>query len=251
MNDTAARPGRTRMEKIAAPMQSRTPSPSAWIEPNAFDWSPLTGSGGEHATRVRFRKGQTLFSQDDPVRHVYVVAEGRARLVLLSADGHEKHMAIVGAQGMVGECSAFLDGRHSVTAIASSDVVAHQVARDRLEQCMGEDAACRRQVLWLGNVKLRVLAHQNLLLSHASAAQRVVYHLVQLAETYGEPAAEPAGVRIGIAFTHQEMANISGLSRVMTSNVLGELHEQGLVDKVGAHCVLRDIGALKQRTIGL
>ena len=88
---------------------SAAPPPSAWIEPPQFDWSGLFGADGP---RVRFRKGQTLFSQGDPVRQVFVVEEGRVRLVLLSAAGHEQHMAIVGAHGMVGECSAFFDGRH-------------------------------------------------------------------------------------------------------------------------------------------
>lgn len=221
-------------------------APSAWIEVPGFDWGVLTGEG---IRKLRFDKGQTLFSQGDAVNHVYVVERGRVRLVLMSAAGHEKHMAIVGTHGMVGECSAFLDGRHSVTAVASSDVVARQIDREQLLACISRDAACLRQVLWLGNVKLRILANQNLLLSHATAAQRVVHHLVQLAQTYGEVTAQ--GVAIRISFTHQEMANITGLSRVMTSNVLIQLHEHGLVGKVGPHCVIHDIQGLRQRAITL
>ncbi|MDW5441118.1 Crp/Fnr family transcriptional regulator [Polaromonas sp. SM01] len=226
--------------------EKRTSAPSAWIELPGFTWAGLTGEG---TRTLRFAKGQTLFSQGDAVHHVYVVEQGRVRLVLMSAAGHEKHMAIVGTHGMVGECSAFLDGKHSLTAVASSDVVLRQVEREQLLACLGRDASCLRQVLWLGNVKLRILANQNLLLSHASAAQRVAYHLVQLAETYGEAVAD--GIALRISFTHQEMANLAGLSRVMTSNVLIQLHEDGLVDKVGAHCVIHDIQGLRQRTISL
>lgn len=221
-------------------------SPSAWIELPAFDWSPLIDDG---TPLVRFTKSQTLFSQGDEVHHVHVVVQGRVRLVLLSAAGHEKHMAIVGTNGMVGECSAFLDGRHSLTAVASSDVVTRQVGRTQLLRCIETNPQCLRQVLWLGNVKLRILANQNLLLSHATAAQRVIHHLVQLADTYGEAVDE--GISIRISFTHQEMANITGLSRVMTSNVLIKLHDQGLIDKAGSHCVIRDLQGLRQRTIGV
>lgn len=221
-------------------------SPSAWIEVPHFGWESLIADG---APRMVFRKGQTLFSQGDAVTHVHVVEQGRVRLVLLSEAGHEKHMAIVGTQGMVGECSAFLDGRHSVTAVASSDGVTRQVERARLLRCMERDAGCLRQVLWLLNVKLRVLAHQNLLLSQATAAQRVVHHLVQLAGTYGEVREE--GVAIRISFTHQEMANIAGLSRVMTSNVLMQLQEQGLIEMVKSHCVIREMQGLRQRAVVL
>ena len=220
-------------------------SPSAWIELPHFSWDALLA---EDAPRVRFRKGQTLFSQGNAVSRVHVIEEGRVRLVLLSAAGHEKHMAIVGTHGMVGECGAFLDGRHSVTAVASSEVVARQVDCRRLMRHMQGDPACMRQVLWLISVKLRVIAIQNLLLSQATAAQRVAHHLVQLAETYGEAA--EGSVAIGIAFTHQEMANIAGLSRVMTSNVLIQLQAQGLIDKVKAHCVIRDMQGLRQLAAG-
>ncbi|MBO9649556.1 MAG: Crp/Fnr family transcriptional regulator [Variovorax sp.] len=221
-------------------------SPSAWIEVPQFGWEGLTASG---ASTVSFRKGQTLFSQGDPVTHVHVIEQGRVRLVLLSEAGHEKHMAIVGTHGMVGECSAFLDGRQSVTAVACSDVVTRQVERAHLQRCMESDPVCMRQVLWLMNVKLRVLANQNLLLSQATAAQRVIHHLVQLAGTYGE--AQAGGIAIGISFTHQEMANIAGLSRVMTSNVLIQLQEQGLIEMVRSHCLIRDLQGLRRLAPGL
>jgi CRP/FNR family transcriptional regulator len=223
-----------------------TASPSAWIEVPHFRWEMLMAQG---APRANFRKGQTLFSQGDAVTHVHLVEQGRVRLVLLSEAGHEKHMAIVGTQGMVGECSAFLDGRHSVTAVASSDVVTRQVELAQLQRCMACDADCLRQVLWLMNVKLRVLAHQNLLLSQATAAQRVVHHLMQLAGTYGE--AQGQGVAIRISFTHQEMANLAGLSRVMTSNVLMQLQEQGVIEMVKSHCVIREMQGLRRRALVL
>jgi CRP/FNR family cyclic AMP-dependent transcriptional regulator len=230
------------MNKIA----EMAASPSAWIEVPHFGWNRLVADG---AATVSFRKGETLYSQGEPVTHVYVVEEGRVRLVLLSEAGHEKHMAIVGTHGMVGECSAFLDGRHSVSAVASSDVVVRQVERATLLQRMEHDPECLRQVLWLMSVKLRVLANQNLLLSQATAAQRVVHHLVQLADTYGD--VQAAGVAIGVSFTHQEMANITGLSRVMTSNVLIQLQDEGLIEMARSHCVIRDMQGLRRRAPGL
>lgn len=222
-----------------------TATPSAWIEVPHFGWEPLLAAG---APGVRLRKGQTLFSQGQAVQHVYVVEQGRVRLMLLSAAGHEKHLAIVGTRGMVGECSAFLDGRHSMTAMASSDVLVRQIGRQQLRDAMERDPGCLRQVLWLANMKLRIIANQNLLLSQATAAQRVLHHLLQLADTYGQ--AVDGGTLIGVAFTHQEMANITGLSRVMVSNVLIALHEQGLIGKSKLHCVIRDMQALRRRAAG-
>src|SRR6218665_9415 len=150
--------------------------------------------------------------------------------------------------GMVGEWSAFLEGGYSMTAMASSDVLVRQIGRQQLRDAMERDPGCLRQVLWLANIKLRIIANQNLLLSQATAAQRVLHHLLQLADTYGQ--AVDGGTLIGVAFTHQEMANITGLSRVMVSNVLIALHEQGLIGKSKLHCVIRDMQALRRRAAG-
>lgn len=225
-----------------------TPAPlSAWIESPEFDWSALTAPD---SAVQKLRKGQTLFSQGEPVREVYVVEEGRVRLALLSAAGFEQHMAIVGPCGLVGECGAFLDGRHSVTAIASTDARVRPIVLPRLRQRLLQSPRCLQQLLWLGNVKLRVLAHQNLLLSQATATQRVAHHLLQLASTYGQPCAQ--GTSLGIAFTHQEMANISGLSRVMVSNVLSQLDARGLIGKAdNGHWVILDMTGLRQHSISL
>jgi CRP-like cAMP-binding protein len=89
-----------------------------------------------------------------------------------------------------------LDGRHSVTAVASSEVIARQVERQVLLRRMKQDAVCLRQVLWLVNAKLRVLANQYLLLSQATAAQRVIHHLVQLADTYCKAVMGGIAIRI-------------------------------------------------------
>lgn len=217
-------------------------SPSAWIEVPQFDWQALAAAGVLPA--VAFHKGQTLFSQGDAATHVQLIEQGRVRLMLWSESGHEKHLAIVGRHGLVGECSAFLDGRQSMTAVASCDGMARQIERTHLLRCMQADATCLRQVLWLMGTKLRVLAQQNLLLSQTSAAERVVHHLLQLADTYGETQA--TGVAIGVSFTHQEMANITGLSRVMTSNVMSQLQGQGLIEMAKSHCVIRDMQGLRR-----
>lgn len=218
---------------------------SSWIEPQTFDWHALRAR--PHRV-LRVGKGRAIFTQGDAVRHVYLVAEGRVRLVLLSAAGQEKHLAVVGPQGMVGECSAFLDGRHSVTAIASSALVVHEFARAELQAAVAQDAATLGQVLWLAGSKMRIYAMQNLLLSHATAAQRVAHHLAQLAQTYGRAHAQ--GTAIGIAFTHQEMANITGISRVMASIVLKQLQQDGLVLRVQGLWVIRDIANLRRRAVG-
>ena len=83
---------------------------------------------------------------------------------------------------------------------------------------------------------------------HARRLADLAHHLAQLAQTYGRAHAQ--GTAIGIAFTHQEMANITGISRVMASIVLKQLQQDGLVLRVQGLWVIRDIANLRRRAVG-
>ena len=46
------------------------------------------------AKDVRYAQGQTIFLQDDPVRHVFVVATGRVKVIQVSNSGKEAFVGI-------------------------------------------------------------------------------------------------------------------------------------------------------------
>jgi CRP/FNR family transcriptional regulator, cyclic AMP receptor protein len=56
------------------------------------------------ASRLRnYRRGQVVFTRDDPADTVIVVVSGRVKATVRSADGGELTLAIIGAGGLFGE----------------------------------------------------------------------------------------------------------------------------------------------------
>jgi CRP/FNR family cyclic AMP-dependent transcriptional regulator len=71
------------------------------------------------ASRLRsFRRGQVLFTRDDPGDTLIVVISGRVKVVIRSADGGELTLTIIEAGGMLGELSVADGGPRSADAEA-------------------------------------------------------------------------------------------------------------------------------------
>jgi CRP/FNR family transcriptional regulator, cyclic AMP receptor protein len=69
------------------------------------------------AARARtFRRGQVVFSADDPGDSLIVVVSGRVKVVIRSADGSELTLTIIRAGGVLGELSVADGGPRSADA---------------------------------------------------------------------------------------------------------------------------------------
>ena len=96
--------------------------------------------GGQRATpvqRMELAAGDVLFRAGADDRTIYMVERGSVRIVT-QADGHEVQLAVVGADGLLGELAFLSGGVRTATAIAAEDSVVHAVhiddARDHLDR---------------------------------------------------------------------------------------------------------------------
>lgn len=217
---------------------------SAWMTDLDFRWGPLI----EGARPVRLAKDEVLFHERQAARTVYVIHEGRVRLSSFAVDGRERHLMILGASGLVGDCGLPSTDRYAVTATAAAESVLMAVpAEEALRQLSG-DPALARQHQALCSRRFRIMLQQLELQSHNSATRRVCHHLVGLVQSYGQVCEE--GMRIGITFTQQEMGNICGLSRVSVSNIFSRLEREGWISRQGRHMLVCEIDTLKAVAAG-
>lgn len=214
---------------------------SAWLTDLRFDWSGVTAG----ARRRRFRQDEPLFHQGQPADTVYVIEEGRVRLTTFSADGKERHLMILGATGLVGDCGLLAHPCHVVSGVGAADGVAAAVPSAGLMQALGREPLLARQHAELAARRFRILLQQLELQGPHSGPRRVCHHLLGLLGSYGAPHAQ--GRVISIGFTQQEMGNICGLSRVSVSQILTQLEREGIIGREGRHVVVRDAGRLGAR----
>jgi len=211
---------------------------SAWLTDLDLDWSDLATHGRE----VCVAQDEIVFHEGEPAEAVYVILDGRVRLSTFAVDGKERHLMIIGANGLIGDCGLPSSPSYIVSAIASSPARLRAIPAHSAIRLLELDPALARQHNALFSRRFRVLLQQLELQAHNSASRLVCHHLIGLLNAYGVPVS--GGIRIGITFTQQEMGNICGLSRVSVSNIFSRLRREGVVVQQRHHTVVTDVAAL-------
>ena len=90
-----------------------------------FDLKAFLARTGDGRTVLEFRKQQTLFSQGDPADAVFYILKGKIKLTVLSKQGKEAVIALLGPDDFFGEgCLAGQPLRMAtVTAVTDGSVM--------------------------------------------------------------------------------------------------------------------------------
>jgi CRP/FNR family cyclic AMP-dependent transcriptional regulator len=177
-----------------------------------------------------------IYTPSEVVSHVYMLKAGRVRIAQLSPEGKEITLdylepgAIFGALGMdEGEAM-------DVFALAVENAYLCKVPRQRFEAFIAERQHLSFQVTKLLGLRLRRLHTRLQTLLFQDVRTRILSTLQDLATDYGEP--HPAGQRLRLKLTHQDIANLIGATRETTSQTISDLRAEGLLGFDKKHPIL-------------
>lgn len=233
----------------ASPHPSDLPAPprqagsaqlvSAWLTHLPFQWDAVT----EGARSRSFAKEETLFLEGQAADTVYVIREGRVRLTSFAFDGKERHLLILGPNGLAGDCALRSASSYVVSAVAATDTLVSMVPATAMLAALSRDGRLAAQQQTLSGMRFRILLRHVAVQGSNSSRRRVCLHLLDLMHSYGAP--HPHGTVISISFTQQEMGSICGLSRVSVSNIFTQLEREQVIGRAGRLVVILDIARLE------
>jgi len=183
--------------------------------------------------RRRVRKGEVVLLHGDRIAALYLVAEGRVKLVASGEDGKEVILAIRGAGDFFGESSLFEEHAHDTTVIALENTELLLLRREDLHRCLREIPDIAIGLLRTLVHRLREADARIGVLTLLDASQRVAHVLLELAD-------EHDGTRILRPPTHQFLAELIGVTRETVSRVMSQLAEEGLIMTVREKTMLPD-----------
>lgn len=174
--------------------------------------------------------GQVLFEADRDASSLYVVNFGVLKAVVPTSLGRDRIADLYGAGDVLG-LSALDGGRHAETVIAVHDACLTPIDP---KQAMN-DRGLRDYVL---RSLARQLRRSREMLDEAEmpVGARVTRAFLRLAKQFGQPSddARPAGVdggvKLPLALTHEDLADLTGSSRVTITRILGELRQEGALE---------------------
>jgi len=166
------------------------------------------------------QKGKIVFMQGDPSDSIYFLKEGIIKISRINADGRKLTIDLIRSGEFFGElCLAGERERRSI-AEAMTDSLYCGIDREYIEDHMK-----KRPDVALKLIKIigdRRLAMENLLedMAFMDISARVISLLLKYAEDN----------IVNIPLTHQEIADLTGSTRVSVSRSIAKLRTQGLIE---------------------
>jgi len=180
-----------------------------------------------HASgKITLKKGEYLFKQGDLAASIYIVKEGSLKLVRVTEEGEEIILQIVASQEVIGENALFRkEALHPASAVALEDTKVCCMSRETFEKIIEANPRIACQIIEnLGN-RLYSLWNQMAEFNVQTTKDKLLNLFVHLDRQHGKQC--PEGTLIDLNLTQQELASMVGASRVMVSQVLKELTENG------------------------
>jgi CRP/FNR family transcriptional regulator, cyclic AMP receptor protein len=193
-----------------------------------------------------FPAGASVLTAEQPGEAVYVVLRGSVKVHLLTSDGAEVILAVLGPGEVVGEMSLAdsLGRSASVTTLEESIFV--WIDRTIFRSGIEGSPVLARNLADILSRRMRLANAHLLSLAALDVPGRVASQMLSLSREYGKETTD--GVRIPIRLTQSDLAALVGASRVRVNQVLGYLRKRGLIsiDSEG-HFTVHDENALGQR----
>lgn len=195
-----------------------------------------------HLRRRRYRRGETIFHQDDPGDALHIVSSGAVKIVLPSLDGEEAILATLRSGDFFGEL-ALLDGApRSATAVALEATETWTLPRAAFLTMLDQDKALRESLLaGLAREIRRVTGHVQEL-HFLDLAGRLASRLARLARDEDPEANE---VRLDWPYTQSDLASMIGGTRQSVNKLLSGLVERELVIIEKDAIIIPDVEALE------
>jgi CRP-like cAMP-binding protein len=174
-------------------------------------------------------RNDAVYRDGDVADRVFIVDEGRVKIVRTHVSGAETIVGIRTPGDMFGELSAIESGRiRTTSAIAIEPSRVHSIAASTMRDLLAADVGFARAYA-AGTARRLTEAERELTeLAGKSVPGRLVDALGRLASMYGEENGDGT-LRIGINLTHRDLADLIGTSRETLTKELGVLADVGLV----------------------
>jgi len=178
-----------------------------------------------------FRKGEIIIFQGEAPRTAYVVMQGVVKAYNLSMDGNEKPVAfympdtVFPGPWVYGKTPSAIYYHEAFTPKVRLAIVPRE---EYVEFIKSKPELLYMQLEHYLVDQLGKSIRLNAL-QHSRASDKLLYTLHYLALSYGETVA-PQQIKITLELTHQDFANLTGLTRETAATELNKLKHSGVID---------------------
>jgi CRP/FNR family cyclic AMP-dependent transcriptional regulator len=194
-----------------------------------FDPAVFFETAGEHRTILKHRKNENIFSQGELADAVFYIKKGKIKVTVVSKQGKEAVVAILGVDEFVGEGCLIGQPKRLATASAMTECATMRVAKTEIQRVLRDEPAFSQ--MFMTHILARNARVEEDLLDQLfnSTEKRLARLLLLLANFGKEGRPEPL-----IAKISQEMlAEMIGTTRSRVSHFMNKFRKSGFIDYNG------------------
>ncbi len=192
-------------------------------------------------TREKFYpRGSVILFEDDPGDALFVVRQGRVKVVLIGEDGREVILGVLGVGEHFGEMSLIDDRPRSAHVIAMDDAHLLVLRREDFRRRVESSPAVAWSLLTELSRRLRAADEKIGGLVLLDVPGRIARLLLDLATEGGGDAIEKS-------LTHQTIAQMIGASRETVSRAMKDFQDAGWINVERRRVELTNRAALEAR----
>jgi CRP/FNR family cyclic AMP-dependent transcriptional regulator len=194
-----------------------------------FDPRDLLAKIGEGRTLAKYRKGQTVFAQGDLADSVFYIQTGKVKLTVVSSQGKEAVVAILGADEFCGQGCLAGQPKRIASAMALSECEIMRLEKGAISRLLREQADFSQ--MFLTHLLARNLRVEEDLVDQLfnSSEKRLARALLLLANFGKEGKPEPILTKV----SQEMLADMIGTTRSRVSFSMNKFRKLGFIDYNG------------------
>ena len=191
------------------------------------------------AVEKQYNKGQTIFSEEDETKGLFVVVDGRVKVYKVSSEGKEQILHIIEAGQSFGEVTVFTGQQMPANAQSLAKSRLLLFPRSAFVGLVTANPSLALNLLAIMSKKLRQFAVQIENLSLKEIPARLASYLIYLAEEQGSADAVTLNVSKG------QLASLLGTIPETLSRIFAKLSGQNLIRVEGPKITLLDLQGIE------
>ena len=172
-------------------------------------------------------KKQPVYMEGDPSENLYFLKKGRVKITRIDESGKEFTLTLMEPGEIFGEMGMFDDAPRETTAVALEDSLICTMRRGDFEKLMENKPELSFKLNKLMGLRLRRIENRIQELLFRDVPSRLASLILRLLDQHSREMRN--GVRINIKLSQQEIANLIGATREMTSSVINSFKKDGLI----------------------
>jgi CRP-like cAMP-binding protein len=192
------------------------------------------------ARQVFFRRNESLFSKDGPVKYLHVVVGGQVRTYMPVCGQPEKPLAVAGPGEVVCLASVYQGQAYASSAMAVVDSYVLEIERAKVIEQLRQDPVLADHMLAAVSGRITAMLREMEFCAPRSGLQRVTCYFLQQ-----QPESGVGAYDILLPSSKRDLAARLNLAPETFSRVLQHISREGAIDVQGRLIQVRDADKLR------